>query len=159
MIHRYETLTGRHLDVRGLTGSEKRMLSRLLILYHRRTRWERFSTHWQRLLGDILMPLPPRRRTGHILYRVAQDLEMRLGIAQGMVAPPDYRDYMLDRIEEKYGSRYRFCKATGIPEAFLSQVLAGKKDFSLAKLRDIAETLDLRLALVPASELPKLARA
>jgi len=27
---------------------------------------------------------------------------------QGKVAPPDYRDYLADLIEEKYGSRYKF---------------------------------------------------
>ena len=34
---------------------------------------------------------------------------MRLGIIGDDVGPPDYRDFIFDRIDEKYGSRYRFC--------------------------------------------------
>ena len=31
-----------------------------------------------------------------LAYRICQDLEARLGIAQSKVAPPDYRDYLAD---------------------------------------------------------------
>ena len=71
-----------------------------------------------------------------------------------MVAEPDYRDYLIDQIEEKFGSRYRFCKETGIPEAFLSQVLSGKKEFSVETLRRAAQALGLGLALLPKTDLP-----
>jgi transcriptional regulator with XRE-family HTH domain len=77
---------------------------------------------------------------------------MRLGIAQGMVAEPDYRDYLIDQIEERFGSRYRFCKETKIPQAFLSQVLSGKKDFSVEMLRRAAQALGLGLALLPKAD-------
>ncbi|MGH7293494.1 MAG: hypothetical protein ACRELB_01110, partial [Polyangiaceae bacterium] len=71
----------------------------------------------------------------------------------GKVAPPDYRDYIADRIQERFRSRYRFCKETGVPEAFLSQVLSGKKDFSIETLRRIAESLDLAVAILAPADL------
>lgn len=153
MIRHYETLTGRRIGLSGLSPEERQALAEALAAFQARPDWASFSTTWQEQLAKALPTRPPRERMQHPLYTVFQDLENRLGIAQGTVAPPDYRDYLVARIEEKFGSRYRFCKETGIPEAFLSQVLSGKKDFSLAKLREVAEALDLSIAILPAHEL------
>ncbi len=158
MISRYETLTGRHLDVSILPAQEKRAFRRLLEQYKRAPKWGRFSSVWQRVLSRVLSGVAPKERTQHVLYRIGQDLEMRLGIAQGAVAPPDYRDRIADEIREKFGTRYKFCKATGIPEPFLSQVLSGKKNFSLEKLREVCEALGLELVLMPASEVRSAAK-
>lgn len=152
----YETLTGRHLETTHFTAREKRALSELLEKHGASPRWDVFSDAWQAVLAPVLESVPSAERTKHPLYLIAQDLEMRLGIAQGQVAPPDYRDFIVDRIEERFGSRYRFCQETEIPQAFLSQVLSGKKDFSIETLRRVAKALDLSLALLPASELAAL---
>lgn len=149
----YETLTGRHLETARFTPKEKRALSELLEKHAESPEWANFSDAWQKVLGPLLETVPRAERTKHPLYVIAQDLEMRLGIAQGQVAAPDYRDFIVDRIEERFGSRYRFCQETEIPQAFLSQVLSGKKDFSIETLRRVAKALDLSLALLPASEL------
>jgi transcriptional regulator with XRE-family HTH domain len=149
----YKTITGRTLDLSTFSSTEKRALGTLTEAYDRRLDWEEFSDIWQNTLRPILSKhRPPEKRTQHPLYQIAQDLEMRLGIAQGAVAEPDYRDYLLDQIEEQFGSRYRFCKKAGIPEAFLSQVLSGKKDFSVDMLRRAAKTLNLGLALLPKAD-------
>src|SRR5579871_1894235 len=113
MITAYENLTGRRIDTSSLTAREKRIVSELLLLASRSPDWEVFSDQWQRLVSPIVLRFPGPERTKHPLYKIAQDLEMRLGIAQGVVAPPDYRDYIFDRIESKFGSRYRFCQETG----------------------------------------------
>lgn len=53
------------------------------------------------------MPLPwsnlsafrtPLRPEESVACRICQDVEARLGIAQGKVAAPDYRDYLADLI-------------------------------------------------------------
>jgi hypothetical protein len=46
------------------------------------------------------------------------------------VAPPDYRDYLADLIEERYGSRYRFCKETVLDPGHLSRVLSSRSKLS-----------------------------
>lgn len=135
MMSPYRTITGRAYGVTALSSQERRLLAGLLDEYETRPDWAAFSRFWQRHLKRFLENVPARERSRQPLYRIAQDLEMRLGIAQGAVAEPDYRDYLVDRIEEQYGSRYRFCKETGIAEAFLSQVLSGRKDFSVETLR------------------------
>lgn len=152
----YKTITGRRIDLSALSSQEKEILAQLLDEHGQNPDWDKYSNFWQSLLRPVLVKIRASERTRHPLYKVAQDLEMRLGVAQGAVAEPDYRDYLVDRIEEKYGSRYRFCKETGIPEAFLSQVLSGKKDFSIETLRRAATALGLGLALLPTSDVAEL---
>jgi transcriptional regulator with XRE-family HTH domain len=156
MISHYDTLTGRRLDLTRLPAKIREAVDRLLVEYEMATDWDDFSGVWQQEVARTLGGLCARARTEHVLYKIGQDMEMRLGVAQGAVAPPDYRDFIVGRIEEKYGSRYRFCQESGISEAFLSQVLSGKKNFSLEKLRQVAEILDLALVLLPLSELVEI---
>jgi hypothetical protein len=152
----YRTITGRAIETDGLSPRQKDLLSKIFEEYRKRPDWGRFSDFWMKLIRKDLSTMAPEARTIDPLYLIAQDLEMRLGIAQGAVAEPDYRDYLVDRIKEKYGSRYRFCKETGIPEAFLSQVLSGKKDFSIETLCRAADALDLKLALIPKGDFAEI---
>ena len=74
-------------------------------------------------------------------------------IAQGKVAPPDYRDYLADLIEERYGSRYRFCKETGVDPGHLSRVLASRSELSVQNLQRILEALHAALVIQPEEDL------
>src|SRR5579864_3826162 len=102
-----------------------------------------FSSWWSEELRRANLP------TASMTYRICQDLEARLGIAQGKVAPPDYRDYLADLIEERYGSRYRFCKETGIDPGHLSRVFASRSELSLQRLNHILEALHATLVIKP----------
>jgi hypothetical protein len=88
-----------------------------------------------------------------VAFRICQDLAGRLGIAERRVAEPDYRDYLLDLIEEKYGSRYEFCKQTGVDPGQLSRVFASKADLSLPHLNELLAKLDATLVVEPTREL------
>lgn len=158
MTSRYETITGRQVDTSRLAPRERAALLTLQGLFATAPASDEFASAWTRKVLPLLSKVAAADRPGHPLYVIAQDLELRLGIAQGTVAPPDYRDYIVDRIEERFGSRYRFCQATGIPQAFLSQVLSGSKDFSVETLRRAAEALELSLALLPTRELATASR-
>src|SRR5207245_11512134 len=45
------------------------------------------------------------------IYQIAQDLSGRIGIAQGLVRPPDYLDQLEDLALNHFPSRRAFCKA------------------------------------------------
>ena len=62
--------------------------------------------------NNLRKRLNGEERPKHPLYVIAQDLELRLGIAQGTVAPPDYRDYLVDRIEDPNGINLASIRAT-----------------------------------------------
>ncbi len=150
-MNSHRTLTGRSLDLRGLDVRERQALAELVELYASRLTWAEFARRWPQLLRARVWG---RRKVpvGTPLYRVAQDLELRLGVAEGRVAPPDYRDHLADLIEERFETRAAFCKATGIDPGNLSHVLAGRKDFSLEVLKKVGDVLDVQLDLVPRTE-------
>lgn len=145
--HTYQTITGRRLDLGGLDKKEGVFLSAVERNYGKQPEWSEFAAWWT---GKF-------RRTGlsaeSVAYRICQDLEARLGIAQGKVAPPDYRDYLADLIEERYGSRYRFCKETGIDPGHLSRVFASRSELSLQSLQRILEALHAALVVQPEEDL------
>jgi transcriptional regulator with XRE-family HTH domain len=68
------------------------------------------------------------------------------------VALPDYRDDLADLIEERYGSRYRFCKETGVDPGHLSRVLASRSELSVQNLQRILEVLHAALVIQPEEE-------
>lgn len=154
----YRTLTGRVFELHVLSKKERAALSEVEELYRTTPDWTEFARAWptilrRRVWGRKKVPV------GSPLYRICQDMELRLGVAQGQVAPPDYRDHLVDLIEQKFGTRYAFCKAAGIDQGNLSHVLAGRKDFSLEVLRKVLDVLDMQLDLVSNAEVHRKATA
>lgn len=143
----YRTITGRRLDLGELDASERRFLAAVQERYEGDLEWSAFASWWSASLREAGIP-----RTSPV-YRICQDLEARLGIAQGAVAPPDYRDYLADLIEERYGSRYRFCKETGVDPGHLSRVLSSRADLSLQYLQKVLGVLHAALVIQPEEEL------
>src|SRR6516162_2051000 len=121
----YQTITGRRIPVGKLSRSEKALLGRVQQKYNSRVDWTRFAAWWN--VEFTRSGLDPRSP----VYRVCQDLEARLGIQQGSVSPPDYRDFLADLIDSRFGSRQEFCQATGVDPGQLSRVFAGRADLSL----------------------------
>ena len=137
----FRTITGRTLDLTALREDERRFLASVQRRYEERPEWSEFATWWVRELRQAGLG------EGSVAYRICQDLEARLGIAQAKVAPPDYRDFLADLIEERYGTRYRFCKELGIDPGHLSRVLAGRAELSLQTLQRILEALHASLVV------------
>jgi pyrimidine deaminase RibD-like protein len=63
------------------------------------------------------------------------------------VSPPDYRDFLADLIDGRFGSRHAFCQATGVDPGPRSRVFAGRADLSLRALRKVSEVLHARLVI------------
>jgi len=143
----YQTITGRTLDLGRLGEKERKFLGTVQRKYARGPEWSEFAAWWG---GEF-------RRLGlsedSSAYRICQDLEARLGIAHGKVAAPDYRDYLADLIEERHGSRYRFCKETGVDPGHLSRVFASRSELSLQSLQRILEALHAALIIQPEENL------
>ena len=146
MKSEYRTITGRRLRLSTLTETERNLLRQAREHVRQPGGWNRFAAWWLRAFNDSgLTEDSP-------VWRVCRDLEARLGIAEGKVAPPDYRDYLADLIEERFGSRYRFCQETGIDPGQLSRVFAGKADLSVPLLRRAVKALNAHLEVRPNQE-------
>jgi transcriptional regulator with XRE-family HTH domain len=139
MKNEYRTITGRKLDLSALTETERTLLREALERVRKVGGWNRFAAWWLKAFNESgLAENSP-------VFRVCRDLEARLGIGEGKVAPPDYRDYLADLIEERFRSRYRFCEATGIDPGQLSRVFAGKADLSADLLRRALKALNAHI--------------
>jgi len=137
----YETITGRILDVKDIDAGERTFLRTVLKKYQTRPEWAAFSFWWNKRFERS--DLPP----DSIVHRVCQDLEARLGIAQGKLPPPSYRDYLADLIDERYSSRHKFCRDTGIDPGHLSRVLTHRAELSLQSLQKILNSLQAALVV------------
>lgn len=137
----YQTITGRRIPLSKLSRSEKEFLSRVEQKYHARLEWTRFAAWWNAEFTRSGLA------TSSPVYRLCQDLEARLGIHQGSLSPPDYRDFLADLIDAQFGSRQEFCRATGVDPGQLSRVFAGRADLSLRALQKVLEVLRAQLVI------------
>ena len=142
----YQTISGRRVPLSKLNRSEKGLLGRVQQKYNSRLEWTRFAAWWNAEFTKTGLS------TRSPLYRICQDLEARLGIHQGSVSPPDYRDFLADLIDGQFGSRHEFCQATGVDPGQLSRVFAGRADLSLRALQKVLEVLQARLIIQTAEQ-------
>ena len=147
----YVDLDGRELCLEHLDAEERKLLARIRRRARANADWDAFDNYWTNAVPAVYERRGLERKdvSGTLLWRIAQDLSSRLGIAAGLVRPDDYQGDLEDLVREKFGSQRAFCKATGLSPAMLSHVLAGRKDLSLAKLSAALERIGYRLRIVP----------
>jgi len=86
------------------------------------------------------------------VYRLAQDLDSRLAISEGLARPPDYRDDLADLIRTRFRTRREFCEATGVSEDMLSHVLAKRKHLAIDTLTEALGRIGYTLHIAPLPE-------
>jgi hypothetical protein len=138
----------------GLDAEERRLLARLRRRARANPDVDAFDSYWTVAVPAFYQArgLAHRAVPRTLVWRIAQDLSGRLGIAAGLIGPADYRDELEELIRAKFPSRRAFGKATGISEEMLSHVLAGRKDLSLGALTQAMARIGYRLRIVPAPE-------
>ena len=137
----YQTITGGQIPLFGLSEAEYGFLDIVAKKYNANQDWTRFAAWWNAKFHASGLP------TASVVYRICQDLEARLGINQGKVSPPDYRDCLAELIDAQFGSRLEFCRATGVDPGQLSRVLARRDNLSLKVLPEVLEVLHARLVI------------
>jgi len=151
-VSAYIDLDGMAISLDGLDADERRLLGRLERRARTHPDWCAFDNYWMPAVAEFYdargLGRPQTIKTP--LYQIAQDLSARIGIAQGLVRPPDYLDQLEDLALNHFRSRRAFCKASGLSEGTLNDVLAGRKDLSLERLSKALERAGYRLRIVPA---------
>lgn len=142
----YLTTSGISLDLGAIQPAEESLLSRAYQEYSKLPGWTEFSEWWAGEARSLDID------ASSVAIRVCQDLEARLGIALGKVEAPDYRDTISDLIQQRFGSRQKFCQATGIDAGHLSRVLAGKAHLSIEVVQRLAKQFDFFVTLEPLSQ-------
>jgi len=145
-------LDGSAISLDQLDSDEKRLLARLERRARTHPDWSDFDNFWAPAVAAFYdaRGLPRSQTIRTPVYQIAQDLSARLGIAQGMVRSPDYLDQLEDLVLNHFPSRTAFCKASGLSQATLDGVLAGRMDLPLESLSKALERTGYRLRIVPA---------
>ncbi len=144
----YKTLDGEVFNLDELTKQQKLIYSEVKSFYDINPDWNQFSNVWTDRLREAFAGVDPRTVVEEPIFEICQDLDSRLGVRQGYMREPDYRDLLADIISRHFKSRYQFCKEMGIDEGYLSAVLARKKHMSIEKLQEILDKLDHRIVFV-----------
>jgi hypothetical protein len=157
----YVDLDGNQMCLEHLDAEERKLLARLRRRARTEPDWDAFDNYWTAALPAFYRDRGLARRAvpRTFLWRIAQDLSSRLGIAAGLVRPDDYNGDLEELIRAQFPSRREFCEATGISEDMLSHVLAGRKHLSLEALTKALEQIGYRLRIVPAPERQAAKRA
>ncbi|HEY3243162.1 MAG TPA: helix-turn-helix domain-containing protein [Phycisphaerae bacterium] len=144
----YETIHGKRVPLDQLDAEEQRTFDRLYRYALGNPDWNEFCNRLWREVQKCYLPrgLSPRQITRRLLYQVAQDMESRLGIAQGRVRESEYRDELASLIQQAGLTRYRLSQRTGVSQDLLSHVLKGRKDLSLKSLKKLLDALGYRIA-------------
>lgn len=154
-IRVYLDLDGRPITLDGLDSGERRLLGRLE--RHARTNpdWAEFDNFWMPAVTEFYdaRGVTRSQTMQTSIYQIAQDLSARLGIAQGMIQPPGCLDQLEDLVLNQFPSRRAFCKASGLAEDLLDDVLAGRKDLPVEFLSSALERAGYRLRIVPVTAL------
>ncbi len=153
----YVDLDGREICLGHLDAEERKLLARIRRRARTHPDWCDFRNYWGRALAEFYDARRAPRKVSResAVYRVAEDLWSRLGIAAGLVRPDDYRSELEALIREQFPSRRAFCEATGLAEDALSAFLAGRQDLPLEKLNEALERIGYRLHIIPALERKK----
>jgi hypothetical protein len=149
----YVTLRGQEIPLSGLDREERRLLARLRRRAGTQPSWTDFGNFWTQEVASFYdaRGVPRAQSRCGAVYRVAQDLCSRLGVAAGLVRAPEYRGDLEELIRLKFRTRRAFCDATGLSETMLSHVLAGRKNLSLEALSKGLERIGYRLRIVPST--------
>jgi hypothetical protein len=150
----YVDLDGREICLEHLDAEERKLLARIRRRARTHPDWTHFRNYWVRAVAEFYdaRRIPRKVARESVVFRIAQDLGSRLGIAAGLIRPDDSRSELEALIEEQFPSKRDFCKATGLPEEALSAFLAGRQDLSLEMLDEALERIGYRLHIIPAPQ-------
>jgi hypothetical protein len=153
----YVDLDGHEIALASLDEPERQLVARLRRRARTNPDWDAFDNYWTVAVPAFYQARGLARKAvvRTRVWRIAQDLSGRLGIAAGLVRPSDWLGDLEDLIREHYPSRQAFCKATGLSEAVLKQVLAGREDLSLKSLTEALERIGYRLRITSAPVIAK----
>ena len=153
----YVDLDGREICLEHLGADERKLLARLRQRARNNPDWDAFDNYWTAAVPALYEARGLARKAvpQTILWRIAQDLSGRIALAAGLARNGDYRDDLEDLVRDNFPSRRAFCEATGISEAMLSHVLAGRKDLSVKALTAALARIGygLRIVRLPAEEI------
>ena len=113
----YVDLDRREICLEHLDGEERKLLARIRRRARTHPDWADFRNYWVRVVAEFYdaRGVPRKVSREKAVYRVAEDLWSRLGLAAGLIRPDDYRSELEALVSETFPSEGAFCQATAVP--------------------------------------------
>ena len=147
----YIDVRGREWSLAGLDGEERALVADLQERARTHPDWNDFDNYWSRKVTALYdqRGVPRSQTVRCTVFKIAQDLSGRIGIAAGYIRPSDYRDELDDLIRNRFSTRQEFCEATGLSDEELGQVLARRKHLSIEILTQALERIGYTVRIAP----------
>lgn len=147
----YIDVRGREWSLAGLDGEERTLVADLQERARTYPDWNDFDNYWTRKITAFYdqRGVPRSQTVRCTVFKIAQDLSGRIGIAAGYIRPSDYRDELDDLIRNRFSTRQEFCDATGLGEEELGQVLARRKHLSMEALTEALGRIGYTVRITP----------
>lgn len=143
----YTDLKGRQLSLAELDAEESTLVAELRRRAETNPDWNAFDNYWPAAVAALYdargVSRPESRKT--VVYRIAQDLSGRLGVAAGLARLSDYRDELEELVRTRFPTRRAFCEATGLSEDMLSHVLKRRKHLAIDTLTQALDRIGYTL--------------
>jgi hypothetical protein len=147
----YIDLDGQSIALDQLSTEERALFEELSDFARRNPDWAAFHNFWLPKV-HAFYSAAGRSRAEIVkapLWRLAQDLSGRLGLASGEIRPADYRDELEELVRTRFRTRREFCEATGLSEDMLSHVLARRKHLAIDTLSEALEKVGYTIHITP----------
>lgn len=147
----YIDLRGRSHSLADLDPEELELVSVLQERARTHPDWNDFDNFWFQTVSQFYdaRGLPRSESCRKVVFRIAQDLSGRIGIAAGHIRPPDYRSELEELMRTRFPTRREFCEATGLSEEELAQVLARRKHLPMEVLAQALDRIGYTVRIAP----------
>ena len=147
----YTDLKGRTIDLADLDTQERLLVEELQVHAATHPDWNDYGNYWIPKVDALYEPrgLTRREIVATAVWRIAQDIGGRIGIAAGLARVPDYRDDLEALIRSRFHTRREFCEATGLSEDMVSHVLSRRKHLAIDTLANALDRIGYSLHIAP----------
>ncbi len=150
----YVTLKLEMINLAELDEEERAVVNDLRELQQQVTEWTDYANAYMSKVSDLYLPRGFSRSeiTKMPVWRIAQDLNSRLMVREGIARATDYRENLERLISEQFPSRHAFCEAAGISMDTLSQILVNRNQLAVQTLNNALERIGYEMHFVPIKE-------
>ena len=148
-VDRYVDLYGGEVSLASLDAEERKLVATLKRRAAAEPPWHEFGNFYVKQVGDFYRARGMKRTqvTRTAAWRIAQDLDGHLAVAQGIARIGDYRDTLEHIVLTRFKNRREFCKKTGLSETMLSHVLARRKHIAIGTLAKALHRIGFRFVI------------
>jgi len=127
----YRTIQNKVFVLDDLSEAHRELYRDMCEYFLQDTGWHLFDNAWH---NDNRLRTPEKVSAESPIWKILADMSARIAIRNNLACFEKWREKLERIIHYRFGTARAFCKKTDTNEGFLSNILRGKKAFSLDNL-------------------------